>query len=71
VIPVMLAYIPGLVIGFMCSTLLLALPAARARETDWRLAESPDVARAAARALGSAGWRQGGDLAAIERALSR
>jgi hypothetical protein len=48
-----------------------ALPAARARETDWRLAESPDVARAAARALGSAGWRQGGDLAAIERALSR
>jgi beta-mannanase len=42
-----------------------------AKETDWRLAESADAARAAARVLRTAGWRQGGDLAAIERSVSR
>jgi beta-mannanase len=35
-----------------------------AKETDWRLAGTPAAARAALR---DRGWRQGGDLAAVER----
>lgn len=42
-----------------------------AKETDWRLSETPATARAARAALRSPGWRQGGDLAAIERIVSR
>ena len=41
-----------------------------AKETDWRLAESPAVAKAARAVLRDRGWRQGGDLAAVERAVS-
>jgi hypothetical protein len=39
-----------------------------AKETDWRLSESPAVARAARRALRE--WRPGGDLAAVEHAVA-
>jgi beta-mannanase len=42
-----------------------------AKETDRRLSETPETARAARTALRGPGWRQGGDLAAIERAVSR
>lgn len=42
-----------------------------AKETDWRLSETPATARAARTVLRSPGWRQGGDLAAIERIVSR
>jgi beta-mannanase len=41
------------------------------KETDWRLSESPAVARAARTVIGHRAWRQGGDLAALERAVSR
>jgi beta-mannanase len=37
-----------------------------AKETDWRLADSAEAARAALR-----GWHRGGDRAAIERAVTR
>ena len=40
------------------------------KETDWRLSESPSAAQAARVAL-ERGWRQGGDLAAVERAVRR
>jgi hypothetical protein len=42
-----------------------------AKETDWRLSESPTSAHAARSVVSSRGWRQGGDLAAIERAVGR
>jgi beta-mannanase len=42
-----------------------------AKETDWRLAESPAVARAAGRVLRKPDWLQGGRLAAVERSVSR
>ena len=42
-----------------------------AKETDWRLSESPAVAAAARTALAARGWRQGGDLEVIERAIDR
>jgi mannan endo-1,4-beta-mannosidase len=41
-----------------------------AKETDWRLSESPAAAAAARAVVGAGGWRQGGDLAAIERAVA-
>ena len=40
-----------------------------AKETDWRLSESPATADAARTALAARDWRQGGDLAVIERAI--
>ena len=40
-----------------------------AKETDWRLSENPATAGAARTVLQTPRWRQGGDLAAIERAL--
>jgi beta-mannanase len=40
------------------------------KETDWRLAES-DASAHAARAALARGWRQGGDLAAVERGVRR
>ena len=40
------------------------------KETDWRLSESPAAAQAARVAL-ERGWRQGGDLAAVERDVRR
>jgi beta-mannanase len=39
------------------------------KETDWRLAESAAVARAARSVLKTRSWRQGGDLGAVERAV--
>jgi hypothetical protein len=42
-----------------------------AKETDWRLSESPATAAAARNVLQAPGWRQGGDLAAIEQAVTR
>jgi len=41
------------------------------KETDWRLAESQATARAARSVLKTRYWRQGGDLAAVERAVRR
>jgi len=41
------------------------------KETDWRLASDPATARAARAVLNGPGWRQGGDLPAVERFLSR
>jgi beta-mannanase len=41
------------------------------KETDWRLAGDPDAARAAAAVLRGSGWRQGGDLGAVERLVRR
>jgi beta-mannanase len=40
-----------------------------AKETDWRLSESPATADAGRTVLAARDWRQGGDLAAIERAI--
>jgi hypothetical protein len=40
-----------------------------ANEPDWRLSESPAPAAPARAVLGAGGWRQGGDVAAIERAV--
>jgi beta-mannanase len=40
-----------------------------AKETDWRLSEIAAAAEAARAVVGGSGWRQGGDLAAIERAV--
>jgi Glycosyl hydrolase family 26 len=37
------------------------------KETDWRLSESPAVAKAARAALKTRAWRKGGNLAAVER----
>jgi hypothetical protein len=42
-----------------------------AKETDWRLSEDPAAAAAARAVVGGRGRRQGGDLAAIERAVAR
>jgi beta-mannanase len=42
-----------------------------AKETDWRLAESPAAARAAGTVLRTRGWRRGGDLAAVQRSVTR
>jgi hypothetical protein len=39
------------------------------KETDWRLAETGATAKAARSVLKSSGWRQGGDTAAVERAV--
>jgi beta-mannanase len=39
------------------------------KETDWRLSESPAVAKAAYDVLRSRTWRKGGNLPAIERAV--
>jgi hypothetical protein len=39
------------------------------KETDWRLSATPAVARAARSALTTGRWREGGDLAAVERAV--
>src|SRR3954467_8421296 len=39
------------------------------KETDWRLSESPAVAKAARTVVRGEAWRQGGDLEAIERAV--
>jgi beta-mannanase len=41
------------------------------KETDWRLGGDPATAAAAQAALSDPGWRQGGDAAAIGRALRR
>ena len=41
------------------------------KETDWRLADDPDAAQAAAAALRGRGWRQGGELAAVEHLVRR
>jgi beta-mannanase len=41
------------------------------KETDWRLADDPASARAARAVVHSRGWRQGGDLAAIEELVDR
>ena len=41
------------------------------KETDWRLADDPEAAQAAATALRGSGWRQGGELAAVERLVRR
>src|SRR3954468_12382075 len=41
-----------------------------AKETDWRLSASAAVAKAARTVLRRRGWRQGGNLAAVERAVS-
>jgi beta-mannanase len=40
-----------------------------AKETDWRLAENGSTARAARSVLKTRAWRQGGDTAAVERAV--
>jgi beta-mannanase len=40
------------------------------KETDWRLGESAATAEAARAALRARAWRQGGDLAIVERAVS-
>ena len=40
------------------------------KETDWRLSESPAVAKAARTVVRHRTWRQGGDLATLERAVS-
>ena len=40
-----------------------------AKETDWRLSDSPTTAAAARTTLSASSWRQGGDLAVIERAV--
>jgi hypothetical protein len=40
------------------------------KEVDWRLAADPASARAAHAVLQGSGWRQGGDLRAIERVVS-
>jgi beta-mannanase len=40
------------------------------KETDWRLSESPAVAKAARTVVSHRAWRQGGDLAAVERAVN-
>jgi beta-mannanase len=42
-----------------------------AKETDWRLAESPDAAAAARAVLQTSGWRQGGDVTEVEQAVTR
>jgi beta-mannanase len=42
-----------------------------AKETDWRLAADPAAARAAHAVLRDRAWRQGGDLAAVERLVRR
>jgi beta-mannanase len=42
-----------------------------AKETDWRLAADPAAARAAHAVLQGRAWRQGGDLAAVERLARR
>jgi beta-mannanase len=39
------------------------------KETDWRLSESRAAAKAARTVVKHRGWRQGGDLAAVERAV--
>jgi hypothetical protein len=41
-----------------------------AKETDWRLAETPATAHAASRALHAAGWRPGGRLTALQRSIA-
>ena len=41
------------------------------KETDWRLSQSPAVAKATRRVVRQGAWRRGGDLAAVERAVSR
>lgn len=41
------------------------------KETDWRLSADPASARAARAVLDGPGWRQGGDVRAIERLLRR
>jgi beta-mannanase len=41
------------------------------KETDWRLAADPATAQAARAVLNEPGWRQGGDLSAVEQFLSR
>jgi beta-mannanase len=41
-----------------------------AKETDWRLSESPAAARAAHSVVSGRGWRTGGDLDAVERAVT-
>jgi hypothetical protein len=41
-----------------------------AKETDWRLSASPRVARAAREVVNTAAWRQGGDLEAVEAAVT-
>ncbi len=40
------------------------------KETDWRLSRSPAVAKAARTVVRHRAWRQGGDLGAVERAVS-
>ena len=40
-----------------------------AKETDWRLSDSPTTAAAARTTVSASSWRQGGDLAVIERAV--
>jgi len=40
------------------------------KEADWRLSQSPAVAKATRTVVGDRGWRQGGDLVAVERAVS-
>jgi hypothetical protein len=40
------------------------------KETDWRLSESPAAVTAARTVVSHRAWRQGGDLAAVERAVS-
>jgi mannan endo-1,4-beta-mannosidase len=39
------------------------------KETDWRLSEDPAAADAARAVVSGRGWRQGGDLAVVERAV--
>jgi hypothetical protein len=39
------------------------------KETDWRLSEDPAAAGAARAVVSGRGWRQGGDLAVVERAV--
>ena len=41
------------------------------KEADWRLAGDAPAARTAAEELAKPGWRAGGDLAAVERAVNR
>jgi beta-mannanase len=41
-----------------------------AKETDWRLSESPTTANAARTVVGARSWRLGGDLAAVEQAVA-
>ena len=40
-----------------------------AKEADWRLSESRTAATAARATVTAPGWRRGGDLAAVERAV--